>query len=91
MNKDTTTRTQAQQQAIQAAHAAITAHYDTARAELAVAGLFGKELDRKARKLALKMSGFTLPEGWTIAMVTPTGWGQGQLGYRAQKAQDMQP
>ena len=39
-----------QNQAIQAAQAAIAAHYDTARAELSTAGLFGKELDRKARK-----------------------------------------
>ncbi len=85
------THDQAQQQAIQAAQAAIAAHYDTARAELATTGLFGKELDRKARKLAFKMGGFTLPEGRTIAMMTPPGWGQGPLGYRGQSARDMQP
>ena len=77
MTTSTVNRETLQNQAIQAAQAAIAAHYDTARAELAAEGLFGKELDRKARKLAFKMGGFTLPEGWTIAMVTPLGWGQG--------------
>jgi hypothetical protein len=91
MTTATVNRETLQNQAIQAAQSAIAAHYDTARAELSDSGLFGKELDRKARKLALKMGAFTLPEGWTIAMVTPPGWGQGLLGYRAQKAQDMQP
>ena len=91
MTTATVNRETPQNQAIQAAQAAIAAHYDTARAELSAAGLFGKELDRKARKLALKMGGLTLPEGWTIAMVTPPGWGQGRLGYRGQNAQDMQP
>ena len=91
MTTATVNRETLQNQAIQAAQAAIAAHYDTARAELSTEGLFGKELDRKARKLALKIGGFTLPEGWNIAMVTPTGWGQGRLGYRAQNAKDMQP
>ena len=91
MRTATVNRETLQNQAIQAAQAAIAAHYDTARAKLGAAGLFGKELDRKARKLAFKMGGCTLPDGWTIAMVTPPGWGQGSLGYRGQKAQDMQP
>lgn len=68
--------------AIEAAKAAIVRNYPAARAELSSGKnmFFGKELDRKARKLALKMGGFELPEGWTIAMVTLEGWGAG--GYR---------
>ena len=64
---------EAEKLAIVAAKSAVAANYESARAELAVKH-FGKELDRKARKLALKMGGFELPEGWTIAMVTPDGW-----------------
>jgi hypothetical protein len=80
---------EAQNQAIEAAKAAIIEHYATAREQLSKAGAFGKELDRKARKHALKLGGFELPEGWTIAMVTPANWGRGALGYRANTAKDM--
>jgi hypothetical protein len=62
---------------------AIRSHYLAARQELANKGSFGKELDRRARKLALTMAGVVLPEGWTIATVTPTSWGQGPSGYRS--------
>lgn len=85
------THVQAEAAAIAAAQTAIAAHYDAARAELSALGWFGKELDRKARKVALKKGGFGLPEGWTIAMVTPPNWGHGALGYRGQSALDMQP
>lgn len=78
MNK--LTYQQAEQMAVEAAQAAMVQNYPAAAAELAKTGLFGKTLDRKARKLALRMGGFTLPEGWTIAMVTPQGWGAN--GYR---------
>lgn len=81
---------EAKAKAVEAAQAAIAAHYDAARAEVAAKGLFGKTLDRKARKLAFKMGGFTLPDGWTIAMVTPPNWNRGALGYRGQTAKDMQ-
>lgn len=75
-----------------AACEAMATHYDAARAQLAnAAGGFGKELDRKARKLAIKLSGVQLPEWATIAWATPDGWGTGPLGYRAQSAKTMQP
>jgi ribosomal protein L16/L10AE len=61
----------AEKKAIEAARAGIEKHYKAAREELSKKGLFGETLDRKARKLALKKAGFTLPENWTIAMVTP--------------------
>jgi hypothetical protein len=70
-----TTITQAQ------AIAAVRKNYDAARTELANAGMFGKTLDNKARKLALKMAGIELPEGKTIAWATPDGWNVG--GYRS--------
>ena len=74
-----------------AAAAAMVAHYDAARAAVQAErpGLFGKELDRKARKAALKAAGIDLPAGMTIAWATPEGWGAGRLGYRAQQAQGM--
>lgn len=73
----------------EAACAAMTSHYDQARAELARSGLFGKTLDNKARKLALKLAGVSLPEGRTIAWATPDGWADGP-GYRGQTAKQMQ-
>lgn len=67
---------------IKAAQTVLLQHYAAARAELARGGMFGKQLDQKARKLALRMGSHTLPEGWTIATVTPAGWGR--FGYRAE-------
>lgn len=61
-------------QAVEAAKKAVADNYPAARATLSRQGLFGKELDRKARKLAFKMGGFSLPEGWSIARVTPDVW-----------------
>ena len=66
----------------QIAQQAMIAHYDEARAQLEHKGLFGKELDRKARKLALRLGGVRLPEGATIAWATPDDWAEG--GYRAE-------
>lgn len=63
------------------AQQAMIDHYDEARAQLGRTGLFGKELDRKARKLALRLGGIRLPEGATIAWATPDDWAEG--GYRA--------
>jgi hypothetical protein len=63
------------------AMSALRQHYDEARRQLAYSGLFGKVLDNKARKLALKLAGITLPEGATIAWATPEGWSDG--GYRS--------
>jgi len=63
------------------AQAAMVANYQTARETLVkTTGAFGKELDRKARKLALKMAGIELPEWATIGWATPDDWGSG--GYR---------
>lgn len=67
----------------QIAQQAMIDHYDAARAELGKTGAFGKDLDRKARKLALRMAGIRLPEGASIAWATPDDWGRGPLGYRA--------
>ena len=50
---------------------AIATHYETAAKKLSDKGVFGKELNRKARKLALKMAGYKLPEGVTIAWCSP--------------------
>jgi hypothetical protein len=61
--------------------AAMIKHYPAARKQLSAAGHFGKTLDQKARKLALKMAGIELPEGQTIAWATPEGWCEG--GYRS--------
>jgi len=60
---------------------AMQVHYEAARRQLADAGVFGKALDNKARKLALKMSGKELPIGMNIAFATPDGWGSN--GYRS--------
>ena len=49
----------------------VSTFYQTAAAALSEQGFFGKNLDRKARKLALQMGGLVLPDGWTIAAVTP--------------------
>lgn len=70
---------------------AMTANYDRARKELLAErpGLFGKQLDNKARKLALKLAGIELPEGCTIAWATPSGWGNGRAGYRGTCTSDM--
>lgn len=88
---DLTAAEAANKVARQAACEAMAAHYDAARAQLANGGGFGKVLDRKARKLAIQLSGVKLPEGSTIAWATPDGWGAGPLGYRGQTALDMQP
>jgi hypothetical protein len=53
---------------------ALIKNYPKAREELCKNGLFGKVLDNKARKLALKMAGLSLPDGKTIAWATPDGW-----------------
>ena len=50
---------------------AINTHFEAAAKQLADAGAFGKKLDNKARKLALKMGGYKLPEGVTIAWCSP--------------------
>ena len=50
---------------------AIEQHYSAAAEQLANQGAFGKELNRKARKLALKMGGYKLPEGVNIAWCSP--------------------
>ena len=71
----------AEKEAILAAQDAIAKNYNEARGLLASKGLFGKTLDNKARKLALRMGGFKLPDGWTIARVTPSNWGS--WGYRS--------
>ena len=65
-----------------AACAAMSLHYNQAREQLGHTGLFGKALDNKARKLALKMGGITLPPGMTIAWATPEAWGKSPQGYR---------
>jgi len=59
---------------------AMEQHYPQARQQLANAGAFGKILDNKARKLALKIAGIELPAGSTIAWATPDDWGKD--GYR---------
>lgn len=59
---------------------AMREHFSRAAAELAGRGKFGKDLDRRARKLALRMGGWRLPAGVTIAWATPDGWAAG--GYR---------
>lgn len=64
----------------EAAITAMTKHYPQARKQLADAGAFGKDLDRKARKLALRLAGVELPEGFTIAWATPDDWAAD--GYR---------
>lgn len=74
----------------QQASDAIARHYDEAREVLSKTGGFGKELDRKSRKLALRMASLKVPEGACIAWATADGWGSGLLGYRGQKAADMQ-
>ena len=70
---------------------AMTANYDKARAELLITRpeLFGKLLDNKARKIALKLAGIELPDGLTIAWATPAGWGHGRTGYRGTSANEM--
>ena len=65
----------------QLAQQAIIDNYDAAREQLANKGMFGKTLDQKARKLALRMAGIKLPEGATIAWATPDDWAAG--GYRS--------
>jgi hypothetical protein len=45
-------------------------------------GEFGKRLDNKARKAALRIAGVELPEGLNVAWATPEDWHQG--GYRAE-------
>lgn len=72
----------------QQACAAMVQFYDEARAQL-VNFCFGKELDRRARKLALKLAGISLPEGMNISWATPEGWGHGRLRYRAKTAEEM--
>jgi hypothetical protein len=64
----------------QQARAAVVAHYQEALHQFDGSGLFGKKLDNKARKLALKIAGITLPTGCTIAWATPENWNQ--RGYR---------
>lgn len=64
----------------EAAQSAMQVHYTEARRQLAGAGAFGKTLDLKARKLALRLAGVTLPPGATIAWATPADWAEG--GYR---------
>lgn len=83
MTTQFTTREQAQD--------IMTAHYSAARKQLANAGSFGKKLDYKARKLALRLSGECFPPDMTIAWATPDGWGSGPLGYRASTVEQMQP
>ena len=70
---------------------AMTANYDKAREELLKARpeLFGKLLDNKARKLALKLAGIELPEGCTVAWATPHGWAHGSAGYRGTSTNEM--
>lgn len=70
MNTITTLTTSASRE--QAA-AAIEQHYKAARAVLEVTGQFDKNLDRKARKLALRMGGLKVPEGACIAWATVQG------------------
>lgn len=65
----------------QLAQQAIIKNYDAAREQLSRKGVFGKELDRKARKLALRMAGIQLPDGATLAWATPDDWAAG--GYRS--------
>lgn len=60
--------------------AAMVKFYPQARKQLGSTGLIGKALDNKARKLALKLAGIELPEGYTIAWATPDDWGKD--GYR---------
>ncbi len=62
------------------AKAAVIEHYNDARAQLSATGAFGKNLDRKARKLALRLGGLRLPEQYDIAWATPSVWGAN--GYR---------
>lgn len=50
---------------------AIETHYEAAAKQLVEKGAFGKELNRKARKLALKMGGYKLLEGVNIAWCSP--------------------
>lgn len=64
----------------QLAQQAIINNYDAAREQLSCKGLVGKELDRKARELSLRMAGIKLPDGATLAWATPDGWVTG--GYR---------
>lgn len=64
----------------QLAQQAIINNYDAAREQLSRKGLFGKELDSKARALSLRMAGIQLPDGATLAWATPDGWAAG--GYR---------
>lgn len=57
-------------------------NYPLARAQVLAnnPGLFGKTLDNKARKQALRMAGIELQEGMTIAWATPDDWAKN--GYR---------
>lgn len=64
------------QQAIEA----MIKFYPQARQQLAETGAFGKTLDNKARKLAIKLAGIILPDGLTIAWATPDDWASD--GYR---------
>ena len=65
----------------QLAQQAIINNYDAAREQLSRKGLFGKDLDRKSRKLALRMAGIQLPDGATLAWATPDDCAAG--GYRS--------
>ncbi len=71
MNKEIFTQEEAQDKMVE--------FYPVARAELEKKGLFGKVLDNKSRKLALKMAGVKL-FFHTVAWATPEGWGSN--GYR---------
>lgn len=77
----------------QSAIAAMVANYDEGRKQVLAERpeLFGKLLDNRARKMALKLAGISLPEGFTIAWATPEGWGKGSSGYRGGNAHQMQP
>lgn len=63
------------------ANEAMREHFPRAARELANRGKFGKDLDRKARKMALRLGGWRLPPGVTIAWATPDEWATG--GYRS--------
>ena len=75
------------------ATSAMVANYDEGRKQVLAERpeLFGKLLDNKARKMALKLAGIALPDGFTIAWATPEGWGKGSHGYRGGNAHQMQP
>lgn len=74
------------------AQAAMAAKYEEGRAQALAKdpGLFGKQLDRAARRRAIQLAGVQLPAGMTIAWATPAGWGHGPLGYRGQTSEKME-